>query len=183
MWFGLYMWAGLDGSRFWTTEKGFGWLVSMIGVSDFEGVLEDGEGERDWVCWRWRRSGLAVGCVLDDREGLAWNHCRKWFPFKRWSRICKPKLSFGGKLNTEFVVSSSLGSGFGHGSEEGDKDRWCDREGEWNWVLLETIRTYVIHLLGTYVTILCNWLILWQNALYLYLGRSRMCLILQETLF
>ena len=28
----------------------------------------------------------------------------------------------------------------------------------------------------TYVIILCNWLILWQNALYLYLGRLRMCL-------
>ena len=28
----------------------------------------------------------------------------------------------------------------------------------------------------TYVMILCNWLILWQNALYLYLGRFRMCL-------
>ena len=28
---------------------------------------------------------------------------------------------------------------------------------------------------------MCNWLILWQNALYLYLGRFRMCLILQET--
>ena len=24
-------------------------------------------------------------------------------------------------------------------------------------------RTYVIHLLGTYVTILCNWLILWKK--------------------
>ena len=31
----------------------------------------------------------------------------------------------------------------------------------------EIVRTYVIHLLGTYVTILCNWLIFWQNALYL----------------
>ena len=47
----------------------------------------------------------------------------------------------------------------------------------------EIVRTYVIHLLETYITILCNWLILWENALYLYLGRSRMCLILQETLF
>ena len=28
---------------------------------------------------------------------------------------------------------------------------------------------------------MCNWLILWQNALYLYFDRSRMCLILQET--
>ena len=28
----------------------------------------------------------------------------------------------------------------------------------------------------TYVMILYNWLILWQNALYLYLGRLRMCL-------
>ena len=27
-----------------------------------------------------------------------------------------------------------------------------------------------------YVMILCNWLILWQNTLYLYLGRLRMCL-------
>ena len=27
-----------------------------------------------------------------------------------------------------------------------------------------------------YVMILCNWLILWQNAFYLYLGRLRMCL-------
>ena len=42
-------------------------------------------------------------------------------------------------------------------------------------------RTYVVHFLRTYVILLCNWLILWQNALYLYLGRSRMCLILQET--
>ena len=45
------------------------------------------------------------------------------------------------------------------------------------------VRTYVIHLLGTYVTIWYNWLIFWQNALYLYLGRTMMCLILQETLF
>ena len=45
------------------------------------------------------------------------------------------------------------------------------------------VKTYVFHMLGTYVTILCNWLILQQNTLYLYLGRSRMCLILQETLF
>ena len=40
----------------------------------------------------------------------------------------------------------------------------------------QSIRTYVFHLLGTYVTTLCNWLILWQNALYLYLGRFRMYL-------
>ena len=31
--------------------------------------------------------------------------------------------------------------------------------------------------------ILCNWLILWQNAFYLYLGRSMMFLILQKTRF
>ena len=47
----------------------------------------------------------------------------------------------------------------------------------------EIVRAYVIYLLGTYVTILCNWLIFWQNALFLYLGRSRMYLILQETCF
>ena len=53
-----------------------------------------------------------------------------------------------------------------------------------HWLLKgEIVRIYVIHLLGTYVTILCNWVILWQNTFYLYLGRSRMCLILQETLF
>ena len=45
------------------------------------------------------------------------------------------------------------------------------------------VRTYMSHLLGTYVTILCNWLILLQNTLYLHFGRSRMCLILQETAF
>ena len=40
------------------------------------------------------------------------------------------------------------------------------------------VRTYVFHMLRTYVMILYNWLILWQNALYLYLylGRLRMCL-------
>ena len=38
------------------------------------------------------------------------------------------------------------------------------------------VRTYVFHMLRTYVMILCNWLILWQNTLYLYLGRLRMCL-------
>ena len=40
----------------------------------------------------------------------------------------------------------------------------------------EIVRTYVFLMLRTYVMILCNWLILWQNALYLYLGRIRMCL-------
>ena len=30
-----------------------------------------------------------------------------------------------------------------------------------------TVRTYVFHMLRTYVMILCNWLILWQNTLYL----------------
>ena len=56
---------------------------------------------------------------------------------------------------------------------------------EKEWVLKKElcVRTYVFHMLGTYVTILCNWLNLWQNALYLYFGRSRMCLMLQETRF
>ena len=47
----------------------------------------------------------------------------------------------------------------------------------------EIVRTYVFHMLKTYVTNLCNLLILWPNALYLYFGRSRMCLMLQETRF
>ena len=38
----------------------------------------------------------------------------------------------------------------------------------------EIVRTYVFHMLRTYVMILCNWLVLWQNALYLYFGRFRM---------
>ena len=38
-------------------------------------------------------------------------------------------------------------------------DRW--------FFVVKSVRTYVIHLLGTYVTIICNWLIFWQNALYL----------------
>ena len=42
---------------------------------------------------------------------------------------------------------------------------------------------YVFHMLGTYVAILCNSLIFWQNAFYLYLGRSKMCLMLQGTRF
>ena len=42
--------------------------------------------------------------------------------------------------------------------------------------IMRFVRTYVIHLLGTYVNILCNWLILWQNTLYLYLGKFRTCL-------
>ena len=49
------------------------------------------------------------------------------------------------------------------------------------FIFFHLVRTYVFHVLRTYVILLCNWLILWQNALYLYLGRSRMCLILQET--
>ena len=40
----------------------------------------------------------------------------------------------------------------------------------------EIVRTYVFHMLRTYVMILCNWLILWQNTLYLYFGRLRMYL-------
>ena len=42
-----------------------------------------------------------------------------------------------------------------------------------NFVLF-FVRTYVFHLLRTYVMILCNWLIFSQNALYLYLGRFKM---------
>ena len=37
-----------------------------------------------------------------------------------------------------------------------------------------SVRTYVFHLLRTYVMILCNWLIHWQKTLYLYLGKFRM---------
>ena len=37
-------------------------------------------------------------------------------------------------------------------------------------------RTYVFHMLRSYIMILCNWFILSQNTLYLYLGRLRMCL-------
>ena len=40
----------------------------------------------------------------------------------------------------------------------------------------EIVRTYVFLMLRTYVMILCNWLIFWQNAFYLYLGRLRMWL-------
>ena len=40
----------------------------------------------------------------------------------------------------------------------------------------EIVRTYVFHMLRTYIMILFNLLILWQKALYLYLGRLRMCL-------
>ena len=47
-------------------------------------------------------------------------------------------------------------------------------------IFIVFFRTYVILLLGTYVTILCSWLILWQNTLYLHLGRSKMCLIVPE---
>ena len=38
-------------------------------------------------------------------------------------------------------------------------------------------------MLGIYVNILCSWLILWQNALYLKFGSFRMFLILQETCY
>ena len=39
------------------------------------------------------------------------------------------------------------------------------------------VMTYLFHMLRTYVMILSNWLIiLWQNALYLYLGILGMCL-------
>ena len=40
----------------------------------------------------------------------------------------------------------------------------------------EIVRTYVFYILRTHVMILCNWIIFWQNTLYLYLGRLRMCL-------
>ena len=46
----------------------------------------------------------------------------------------------------------------------------------------EIVRTYVFHMLRTYVMILCNWFILWQNALYLYKGRLRMCLNISRNL-
>ena len=41
-----------------------------------------------------------------------------------------------------------------------------------NWAFciqnfLDAVRTYVVHMLRTYVIILCNWLIHLQNALYL----------------
>ena len=47
----------------------------------------------------------------------------------------------------------------------------------------EIVRTYVFYMLRTYVMILCNWLIPWQNVLYLYLGRLRMCLNISRNWF
>ena len=54
--------------------------------------------------------------------------------------------------------------------------KWCCHWRTGAWVVKGIVRTYEIHLLGTYVTILCNWLILWQNTFYLYLDRFMMCL-------
>ena len=44
---------------------------------------------------------------------------------------------------------------------------WSTGEDSSSSSWLTGVMTYVIHLLGTYVTILCNWLILLQNVLYL----------------
>ena len=63
------------------------------------------------------------------------------------------------------------------------RERERERERERDSLATIFVRTYVFHMLVKYVAILCNWLILWQNAPYLYLGRSRMYLILQETRF
>ena len=35
------------------------------------------------------------------------------------------------------------------------------------WRARQDVRTYMFHLLGSYVIIFCNWLIYWQNVLYL----------------
>ena len=62
-------------------------------------------------------------------------------------------------------------------------------ETSYSWVKKRWCRYYTQLLghmwimLGTYVNILCNWLILWQNALYLQLGRFMMCLMLQRIRF
>ena len=54
---------------------------------------------------------------------------------------------------------------------------YCIQQVNMSWVFYDFSHisfvcygTYVSHLLGTYVTILCNCFILWQNALYLYIG-------------
>ena len=68
---------------------------------------------------------------------------------------------------------------YSHHSRQKNKAIWKIYEGwiiESFIVVVEDVRTYVFLMLRTYVMILCNWLIFWQNALYLYLGRLRMCL-------
>ena len=42
-------------------------------------------------------------------------------------------------------------------------------------VLLDMLGHMCFSCYRTYVMILCNWLILWQNAFYLYFGRLRIC--------
>ena len=54
----------------------------------------------------------------------------------------------------------------------------------YSYLLISLKIMFLLRLLGhicftwlrTYVMILCYWPIFWQNALYLYLGRLRMCL-------
>ena len=46
-----------------------------------------------------------------------------------------------------------------------------------------SVRTYVIHFLGTYVTILCNWLNPLTKHTLLVIGQIQLFLILQETVF
>ena len=71
---------------------------------------------------------------------------------------------------------------------------YCIQQVNMSWVIYDFSHMFICllwfchglpneEIVRTYVTILCNWLIFWQNALYLFLGRSRMCSILQETLF
>ena len=59
------------------------------------------------------------------------------------------------------VQKKADGLGIGTSKKEAWYLRECrkvDHEGK--WLEIFHVRTYVIHLLGTYVTILCNWLIL-----------------------
>ena len=89
------------------------------------------------------------------------------FPHNKWS-YCKIGRIYGDGHSFSFWVLMP-------------KFMWVKHKIWWSWGLKEdrhdskeriyhlSVKTYVIHLLGTYVTILCNWLII-KNYGFLYKG-------------
>ena len=73
------------------------------------------------------------------------------------------------------MIVLTLNSFSWYSRRKGDK---CDHKCRypWEWRDHIVLGHMCFSYYRTFVMILCNWLILWQNALYLYLGRLRMCL-------
>ena len=134
-------------------------LPIEMGVRSLRTVLESEISEADWL-----QSKYDQLCMLDEKRLKALYHIQG---YQRWLKKAFDKKVRTRDLKLRDLVLKEIRAPV-QDTNGKFKQNWVGpyiikqiySGGAIRFMDLDAVRTYVIHLLGTYVTILCYWLIL-----------------------